>query len=93
MSRLTELTLLHVKTMPEKLEPGILYVSLMYHTSIHICPCGTCNKKVVLPFRNPTTGWALTEVDGKVTLRPSVGNWQYPCKSHYYITENRIEWL
>ena len=32
--------------------------------------------------------------DGQtITLRPSIGNFSIPYKSHYYITENKVEWL
>lgn len=32
--------------------------------------------------------------DGQsITLRPSIGNYSIPCQSHYYITENKVEWL
>ena len=31
--------------------------------------------------------------DGKtVSLEPSIGNWSFPCQSHYYIRKNRIKW-
>lgn len=26
------------------------------------------------------------------TLWPSVGNWQYPCRSHYVINEGQVIW-
>lgn len=28
----------------------------------------------------------------RVSLRPSIGNWNYRCKSHYFITNNRVIW-
>ncbi len=29
--------------------------------------------------------------DGKtVTLYPSIGNWNLPCRSHYFITKNKV---
>ena len=32
--------------------------------------------------------------DGQsVTLRPSIGNFNINCKSHYFITESRVDWL
>jgi hypothetical protein len=32
-------------------------------------------------------------MDGEaVTLRPSIGNWDHPCRSHYLITRNKVEW-
>lgn len=31
--------------------------------------------------------------DGEtVSLSPSIGNWNFPCRSHYIIRHNRIEW-
>lgn len=27
-----------------------------------------------------------------VSLRPSVGNWSYPCQSHYWLRRGRVEW-
>jgi hypothetical protein len=31
--------------------------------------------------------------DGKtVSLDPSIGNWSFPCQSHYWIRNNRIKW-
>lgn len=91
--RLTELRPVFVDHVPRPCEPGILYISEKYGCSIHICPCGTCGQEVVLPFHNPDTGWLKTGDHERVTFRPSVGNWQYPCKSHYYITDNKVEWL
>jgi len=35
-------------------------------------------------------GWDITIILGKVTLTPSIGNSQLPCKSHYWITDNKI---
>ncbi len=38
-----------VETMPEKIEPGILYISMEYATAAHCCCCG-CGEEVVTPF-------------------------------------------
>ena len=35
----------------------------------------------------------MKDAGGKVIIRPSIGSWDLPCKSHYHITHNRIEWL
>lgn len=78
-----------VEFVPKTLEPGVFYVSMEYATTAHQCACG-CGEKVVLPLH--PTDWRLT-FDGKaITMRPSVGNWGLPCRSHYLITHNRIEW-
>lgn len=78
-----------VAFIPKELEAGIIYVSGEYATTAHKCACG-CGEKVILPLH--PTDWRL-KFDGKsITMRPSVGNWGFPCRSHYLITENRIEW-
>jgi hypothetical protein len=44
----------------------------------------------VTPIR--PTDWKLI-FDGKtVTLHPSIGNWSFPCQSHYWIRGNRVKW-
>ena len=27
-----------------------------------------------------------------VSLDPSIGNWNFPCQSHYWIDRNRVRW-
>lgn len=81
--------LLRVHYMPKELEPGILYVSEEFGVAGHVCPCG-CGNKIITPIG--PTDWSFSEVDGKPTLYPSIGNWQIPCRSHYWITEGIIEW-
>ena len=73
---------------PPDLEAGILYISLTYATAVHLCPCG-CARKVVTPLS--PADWQFT-FDGTVSIRPSVGNWQYPCQSHYFIRSNQVVW-
>lgn len=78
-----------VKNIPEKIEDGILYISVEYGTAIHKCCCG-CGNKVVTPFS--PTDWKLIFDGETVSLRPSIGNWNFECQSHYWITNNTIEW-
>jgi|ERR1017187_2342494 hypothetical protein len=78
-----------VKSVPETLEDGVIYVSVEYATAIHKCCCG-CGNQVVTPFS--PTDWQLT-FDGKtISLSPSIGNWNYQCRSHYWITNNVVKW-
>lgn len=79
-------------TPPESdMKEGVLYISKKFLTSSHLCACG-CGNVVVLPF-NHGPFWTLKESDNGVTMRPSVGSFNLPCKSHYYITDNKIELL
>lgn len=77
----------------DKLEPGILYISKLYKTASHLCPCG-CGELVVTPLgiTAEIEGWWLLQNGDKVTLSPSVGSLQLQCKSHYHIRNNKIEW-
>ncbi|WP_374615291.1 DUF6527 family protein [Sphingorhabdus sp.] len=54
-----------------------------------MCACG-CRSKVRTPI-GPTE-WSIREDRGGPTLRPSVGNWQRPCRSHYWIIDGAVEW-
>lgn len=89
--KINELKPIFVDLIPEKLEEGKIYISRQYQISVHLCACG-CGEEVVLPIGG-RYGWSMTERITGVTFRPSVGNWNFPCKSHYYITDNKIEWL
>jgi hypothetical protein len=78
-----------VELIPEELQDGTLYVSMRFATVSHLCACG-CRTKVVTPLK--PTDWKLT-FDGKtITLDPSIGNWSFPCRSHYWIRKNRVGW-
>ncbi len=97
--RINELKPVFVKHIPPELESGILYVSEEYECVIHLCACG-CGGKTVTPFNciidGHDHGWKYTRTpDDKITLRPSIGNFmgENPYHAHYYITENKIQWL
>jgi len=74
---------------PKQLEEGVLYVSVEYGSSLHNCFCG-CGIKVATPFT--PTDWELTFDGDTVSLSPSVGNWDLPCRSHYVIERDVVHW-
>jgi hypothetical protein len=78
-----------VENIPEAVDAGTLYVSIPYATAIHNCFCG-CGEEVVTPIS--PTDWTLTFDGDTVSLKPSIGNWSLPCRSHYWITNNRVKW-
>lgn len=78
-----------VEVVPDDMKQGVLYVSEKYRTAIHLCACG-CGLQTVTPTNE--YGWNIEIKEKKVTLAPSISNWQYPCKSHYFVRENRVEW-
>jgi len=78
-----------VDLIPDEIEEGVLYISIPYATATHKCVCG-CGEVVVTPIK--PTDWLLTWNGVTVTMYPSIGNWSLPCKSHYWIEENKIIW-
>jgi hypothetical protein len=78
-----------IEHFPETLEEGTLYVSMQYATAAHKCCCG-CGNDVYTPLS--PTDWKLTFDGRTISLHPSIGNWSFPCQSHYFITNNRVRW-
>lgn len=76
-----------VEHFPERLEPGVLYVSVEYGSAAHSCCCG-CGEEVVTPLT--PTDWSMTYDGETVTLHPSVGSWTLACRSHYVIRRNLV---
>ena len=87
--RMTSFRHRFVDVIPETLEAGVLYVSFRYGTVSHQCCCG-CGREVVTPLT--PTDWKLTFDGETISLYPSIGNWSFPCRSHYVIKNSRIEW-
>lgn len=78
-----------VDEIPDQLAERCLYVCIPYATAVHLCACG-CGTEVVTPFT--PTDWPLTFNGESVSLHPSIGNWSYPCGSHYVLHRNQIRW-
>ena len=87
MLRYTKLEHRFVQYVPDELEPGVLYISMEYATAAHGCCCG-CGLQVITPFT--PTDWKLTFDGETVSLWPSIGNWNFPCRSHYIIRHSHI---
>lgn len=73
----------------EDMEGGVIYISLDYDTAIHNCICG-CGQQVITPLS--PTDWKLVYNGESVSLYPSIGNWEFDCKSHYWIREGKVIW-
>jgi hypothetical protein len=78
-----------VDQMPERLEEGVVYVSIQYATGMHLCACG-CGHEVVTPLS--PTDWEMTFDGETVSLAPSIGSWSLGCQSHYWIRRGRVRW-
>jgi hypothetical protein len=78
-----------VDAIPTDLENETLYISIEYSTAVHKCLCG-CGNEVVTPLS--PTDWKLVFDGETISLDPSIGNWSFECKSHYWIEDSTIRW-
>lgn len=78
-----------VEYIPSQLDDGVLYVSIPYCTAVHKCACG-CGNKAVTPIS--PADWQILYDGEALSLFPSVGNWGFPCKAHYWIRSNQVTW-
>lgn len=76
-----------------EMRQGILRVSDRYNTVSHLCLCG-CGNLTVTPLNN-RAGWRLFVDRGIniVSLTPSIGNYNFDCKSHYIINNNIVNFV
>ena len=78
-----------VDHIPDELDDGVVYVSIPFGTVVHKCACG-CGEEVVTPL-GPAE-WKLTYDGRTVSLAPSIGNWSFSCRSHYWIEGGIVRW-
>lgn len=78
-----------VRHMPRELRPGVLFVSDEFGIAIHLCACG-CGSKIRTAL-GPTEFSVTATPDGP-SVRPSIGNWQQTCRSHYLIDRGQVIW-
>ena len=76
-----------VEFIPERLEEGVVYISIRFRTASHLCACG-CGSIIVTPIK--PAKWSVTYDGETISLWPSVGSWQKPCRSHYVIRRNEV---
>ena len=89
MSKQHRITHRFVEHVPSPLEDGVVYVSIEFGTIIHKCCCG-CGDKVVTPLT--PVDWTLIYDGQSISLQPSIGRWDAPCRSHYWIQKNCVIW-
>lgn len=89
--RITSFTVEFLDSIPtlDSMTSGVLYVSMKYATVSHRCACG-CGNEVVTPLS--PLDWSMLFDGESLSLQPSIGNWGFQCKSHYWIKRNRVRW-
>ena len=88
----------HVRSMEEipKRIGATLYVvqrAGLARWAVLDCPffCGARIHVNLMATRRPH--WTLTEVDGRVSVLPSLWQPKHACGSHFFISHNRIKWV
>lgn len=76
-----------VEFIPNELKDGSFYISEKYKIAVHLCLCG-CGNKTVTPLGGGKNWEVIKESNEFISLIGSIGNFQFPCKSHYIITKN-----
>jgi hypothetical protein len=79
----------YVKHVPEALSEGVLYISEEFETAGHLCCCG-CGEEVFTPLNKAQWTLSKNQQTGTASLCPSIGNWKYACRSHYWIKNNVV---
>lgn len=78
-----------VGSIPEILQAKTLYVTKDGDVAGHLCACG-CGREVITPLS--PTDWSINFGRRGATLSPSIGNWSFPCRSHYFIWDGVVVW-
>jgi hypothetical protein len=78
-----------VERIPKRLAPDVIYHNLDFELAALLCACG-CGHRVTLLV--PDSHQVISS-RGLASVRPSIAVCDAPCKSHYVITDGRVEWL
>lgn len=78
-----------VDRIPKQLQPEVVYHTEEYELAGLLCACG-CGHRITLLV--PDSHEVFDE-DGYATIRPSIGVFDAPCKSHYILSAGNVQWL
>ena len=78
-----------VERIPKLLSDGVVYHNEEFQLAALRCACG-CGHRITLLV--PDSHQVSSE-GGLATIRPSIAVCDAPCKSHYFVTAGKVEWL
>lgn len=78
-----------VERVPKQLDTGVVYYSEEFELAALLCACG-CGHRTTLLVPD---SHQLASKGGFATVRPSIGAFDSPCRSHYIITDGEVHWL
>lgn len=77
-----------VERLPVALADSVVYVSEEFELAALKCACG-CGHQVNLLLGD---GHKVKDVGGLADVWPSIGVWDAPCRSHFWIEKGRVLW-
>ena len=77
-----------VHRLPEALAENVVYVSDEYELAALKCACG-CGHRISLLLGD---GHKVDEFEGLADISPSIGVWDSPCKSHFWVRNGKVLW-
>ncbi len=77
-----------VERLPTALSDNVVYVSEEFELAALKCACG-CGHQVNLLLGD---GHTVNDVGGLADVSPSIGVWDAPCRSHFWIQKGNVLW-
>ena len=77
-----------VEKTPTLLQSEVVYINEEFEIATLLCPCG-CNHKIVLLCPD---GHLVINDGGFATVKPSIGVWDAPCRSHFFLNSGTVDW-
>lgn len=78
-----------VDRIPTDMREGVVYHTEEFELAGLLCACG-CGHRITVLVPDSHQVW---DEGGFATIRPSVGVFDAPCKSHYVISAGDVQWL
>ena len=78
-----------VERIPKLLSDGVVYHNEEFQLAALLCACG-CGHRITLLVPD---SHQVSSDGGLATIRPSIAVCDVPCKSHYFVTAGKVEWL
>ncbi|HEX4156489.1 MAG TPA: DUF6527 family protein [Acidobacteriaceae bacterium] len=78
-----------VERIPKLLSDGVVYHNEEFQLAALRCACG-CGHRITLLVPD---SHQVSSKRGLATIRPSIAVCDAPCKSHYFVTAGKVEWL
>jgi hypothetical protein len=78
-----------VERIPKLLSDGVVYHNEEFQLAALLCACG-CGHRITLLVPD---SHQVSSKGGLATIRPSIAVCDAPCKSHYFVTAGKVEWL